>query len=256
VTSYRDRAVALDGTTYFYTVAAVTAVGQGADSNEGSAIPTPDPSGEFTPLRPSRILDTRNGTGGHLGKLGSGAKFDVQIDGRGGVPPSGVVAAVLNVTVADPTAPSYLTVWPAGVSRPPTSNLNYVRDQTVRNLVTVALGNGKLSVYNRAGATQVIFDVVGYYSDSRGKPGSRFHGLRPFRDFDTPVGSGPGQPLRFKVTGRGGVPVNGVTSVVMNVTVTQPTATGFLTVYPDDAVRPPYLPSSSWGAAPSRTSWS
>jgi hypothetical protein len=246
VTSYDDHAVALDGTTYFYKVAAVNAVGQGPDSNEGSAIPTPDPSGEFTPLTPSRILDTRNGTGGHLGKLGSGASFDVQIDGRGGVPASGVVAVVLNATVTDPTAPSYLTVWPSGVARPSPSNLNYVPGQTVPNLVTVAVGNGKVSVYNNAGATQVIFDVVGYYSDSTGNLGSRFHPLTPFRYFDTRIGSGgvpagpigPGQTLHFKVTGKGGVPASGVTSVVMNVTVTEPTSSGYLTVYPDDVPRP------------------
>jgi Tol biopolymer transport system component len=246
VTSYEDHGVALDGSTYFYTVAAVTAVGQGPDSNEGSAIPTPDPSGEFTPLTPSRILDTRNGTDGHLGKLGPGATLDVQIDGRGGVPLSGVAAVVLNATVTEPTAPSYLTVWPSGVSRPSSSNLNYLAGQTVPNLVTVAVGNGKVSVYNNAGATHVIFDVVGYYSDSTGNPGSRFHALTPFRDFDTRVGSGgvgkqpigSGQSLHFKVTGRGGVPSSGVTSVVMNVTVTQPTSSGFLTVYPDDVARP------------------
>jgi alpha-tubulin suppressor-like RCC1 family protein len=203
--------------------------------------------GELTALTPARILDTRDGTGGHVGKLGTHASFDVQITGRGGVPGSGVSAVVLNATVTGPTVASYLTVWPTGVSRPVISNLNYVPGQTVPNLVTVAVGaDGRVSVYNNAGATHVIFDVVGYYADGSGPLGSRFHGLTPYRYFDTRNGTGgvgtsrlgPGAVLHFQVTGKGGVPGSGVTAVVMNVTVTQPTVASYLTVYPDDVSRP------------------
>ncbi len=154
---------------------------------------------------------------------------------------------MLNATVTQTTAASYLTVWPTGTTRGPLSNLNYVPGQTVPNLVTVVLGtNGMVSVYNNAGTTQVIFDVVGYYSDATGTPGSRFHSITPARYFDTRIGSGgvgtspigPGQTLKFKVTGKNGVPASGVTAVVMNVTVTGPTSSGYLTVYPDDVSRP------------------
>jgi hypothetical protein len=197
-------------------------------------------------LTPARILDTRNGTGGKLGKLGPGAQFDVQINGQGGVPASGVSAVVLNATATEPTVASYLTVWPSGFARPSPSNLNFIPGQTVPNLVTVAVNNGMVSVYNNAGATHVIFDVVGYYSSATGPLGSRFHSFWPYWYFDTRVGSrgvgaapiGSGQTLHFKVTGRPGVPEGGVTSVAMNVTVTQPTSSGFVTVYPDDVARP------------------
>ena len=211
----------------------------------------PDPSGEFTSLTPARILDTRDGTGrsGVTDPLGDNSSFDVQITGRGGVPSSSsdVVAVVLNATVTEPGAGSYLTVSPAGVARPLISNLNYEPGQTVPNLVTVGLGNGgKVSVYNRNGPVHVIFDVVGYYSTGAGPDGSRFHGLTPFRYFDTRDGTG-GVPatkvgqagtLKFKVTGKGGVPASGVTAVVMNVTITEPSLSSFLTVYPDDVLRP------------------
>ena len=206
----------------------------------------PTPVGEFTPLTPARIVDTRIGVGGKLGKLGPAQKFDVQIAGQGGVPATGVSAVVVNATSTEPTAPSYLTVWPAGLARPSPSNLNFVAGQTVPNLVTVAVANGKVSVYNNAGSTHVIFDVVGYYADAGGQFGSRFHALSPSRYFDTRVGSGgvakrpvgPGETLRFTVTGKNGVPASGVTGVVMNVTVTEPTSSGFVTVFPDDVSRP------------------
>ena len=206
-----------------------------------------DPTGEFTSLTPARIVDTRDGTGGRLGSLGAGSQFDAQITGRGGVPATGVSAVVLNATVTDTTAASYLTVWPSGAPRGPLSNLNYVPGQTVPNLVTVKVGaGGKVSVYNNAGATNVIFDVVGFYSDGSGPAGSRYHAVSPSRFFDTRVGSGgvphhtmaAGQVLPFKATGVNGVPSTGVTAVVMNVTVTEPTSSGYVTVYPSDVGRP------------------
>ena len=39
----------------------------------------------MSPLAPARLLDTRDGTGGHLGALGAGQMFDLQVAGRGGV---------------------------------------------------------------------------------------------------------------------------------------------------------------------------
>ena len=94
------------------------------------------------------------------------------------------------------------------VSRPTPSNLNYVPGQTVPNLVTVAVGTGgKVSVYNNAGATHVIFDVVGFYADSSGPLGSRFHAVTPFRLFDTRDRRfGPllaDSTFKSKVTGKG-----------------------------------------------------
>ncbi len=81
----------------------------------------------------------------------------------------------MNVTVTQPTAASFLTVWPSGLKRPVISNLNYVPGQTVPNLVTVAIGDaGRVSVYNRFGSAHVIFDVVGFYTSDSGRLGSRF----------------------------------------------------------------------------------
>jgi hypothetical protein len=83
----------------------------------------------------------------------------------GGVPSTGVSAVVLNVTITDPSAGSYLTVYPSGSAVPTASNLNFSPGQTVPNLVVVKVGSGGMvNVYNAAGATDVIFDVAGWYS--------------------------------------------------------------------------------------------
>jgi hypothetical protein len=119
---------------------------------------------DFTPLTPSRILDTRNGTGGVSAKVGPASAVDVGVTGVGGVPPSGVGAVVLNVTVTEPTDQSWLTVFPAGQLLPLASNLNFVAGENVPNLVVAKVGTGgKVTVYNSAGSTHVIFDVVGWF---------------------------------------------------------------------------------------------
>src|SRR5207248_4948474 len=108
----------------------------------------------------------------------------IQISGRGGVPASDVSAVVLNVTVTNTSAPSYLTLYPAGLDRPTASNLNWTAGKTVPNLVEVAVGlDGQVIAYNFQGSTDLVIDVegwVGIESNSRGRDGL-FNPLNPSR---------------------------------------------------------------------------
>src|SRR5438309_1200572 len=122
----------------------------------------------FTVLSPTRIVDTRNGTGGFNSALGPGQSMVVTVAGSGGVPNMASVtppkAVVLNVTVDGPTAASDLVVWPDGTSAPVASDLNFVAGQAVPNLVIVKLSaGGKIDIRNDFGSTSVIVDVVGWY---------------------------------------------------------------------------------------------
>jgi hypothetical protein len=212
-----------------------------------TATPTPSPNGTgyYHPLPPSRILDTRVGIQGIQGKLGPGGTVDVPVTNIGGVPAqsSGVTAVVLNVTVTEPSAASYLTVYPTGVSRPTASNVNFGPGQSVPNLVIVKVGNlGKVSVFNCCGFTHIIFDVVGWYGGP-GTDGTLFRSLSPARILDTRVGLGYPGALGHNgiagvdVTGVGGVP-DGAKAVVLNATVTGPTASGYITVWPSSESKP------------------
>lgn len=205
--------------------------------------------GTYHPLTPARILDTRNGTGGFpVAPLGQGATIDVQVAGQGGVPAANLGAVVVNATATDTTAPGYLTIFPTGVPMPLASNLNWVPGQTVPNLVTVGVGSGgKVSVYNGWGSVNVVFDVEGYYSTPAASPGpdGLFNPIVPSRLVDTRIGNGApaaplaaAQTLNVQVAGRGGVPANGVSAVVMNFTVTNPTTPSFLTVFPAGKTMP------------------
>jgi len=211
----------------------------------GGPVAPPDPTGRFTPLTPARILDTRDGTGGIPGAVGSGATVDVQVTGRGGIPTTDVSAVAMTVTVTQPSAGGYVTLYPAGITRPLAANLNFVGGTTVSNLVVVKVGaGGKVSLYNALGTTHVVADVAGWYSGTGTGNAGRFESVAPARILDTRTGTGggvrlgPGASLDMQVTGAGGVPASGVQAAAMNVTVTGTTAPGYLTIHPTGEARP------------------
>jgi hypothetical protein len=71
----------------------------------------------------------------------------------------------LNVTAVNPTATSYLTVYPAGALRAGTPNLSFTKGQVITNLVIVAVGTGgRVTFYNRAGTVDVTADLAGYFT--------------------------------------------------------------------------------------------
>lgn len=180
-------------------------------------------------------MDTRLGTGVAKGRIGAGRQVTLTIPGL----PATATAVALNVTAINPTAPGYLTVYPTDAARPTTSSLNFVKGQTVPNLVMAKVGTGgKVTVYNSAGTVDVIADLSGYYSTPGG---AGFVGETPRRVMDTRTGTGvaPAKvPARREVTVTIPNLPAGAKSVVLNVTATSPTAAGYLTVYPTGAARP------------------
>ena len=123
-----------------------------------------DANGRMTALAPVRVVDTRTGLGGRSQPLGPGTTIDVDLSGGAGIPegrPSGVV---LNVTAVSPTTAGWLAVHPSGQARPLASNLNFGPGETVPNLVVATVNPaGKATVYNSAGQTHLVVDVVGWF---------------------------------------------------------------------------------------------
>ena len=197
-------------------------------------------AGRYRALTPSRILDTRTGVGAAKAMVGKGQAVTVQVTGRGGVPSSGVSAVALNVTATGAPAAGFVQVMPSAGSTPAgsSSNLNVVARQTVANLVIVPVGDsGAVDVYS-SGGTHVLADVAGWFSDAGGAPSSTglFVPVTPERLLDTrkaPL-TKPGDGAQVPVSPRGqaGIPADGVSAVVLNVTATSPVAGGFVQVLP------------------------
>ncbi|MDN5765646.1 MAG: CHAP domain-containing protein [Humibacillus sp.] len=188
----------------------------------------------LTTVTPKRLLDTRTATGGHRAKVGGGETVGLTVTGSGGLP-SSAGAALLNVTVTEPTARGYVTAWPSGGSRPPTSNINYDAGDTVAGLVLSKIGSdGRVSLRPNTDS-HLIVDVVGWAPS-----GSNVVGLTPVRLLDTRTSSGRpagGTSTAIKVTGRSGVPST-VKAVLLNVVMVSPSTSGVAVVYPSGVSRP------------------
>jgi hypothetical protein len=190
--------------------------------------------GRYNPLTPARIMDSRSGLA-KAGAFGPNEVANLTVTGVGGVPSSGVSGVVLNLTATDTTSQSFLTVYPQAGTRPEVSNLNFVAGQTRANLVTVGINtsNGQISIYNAFGNAHVIVDVVGWY-DSAGTTGLLYHGITPTRIADTRPVNAPLralEPASLPLRGIAGIP-NDASAVVTNITATDPTSEGYLTVFP------------------------
>jgi len=227
----------------------------------------------FVPVMPFRIVDTRSGSGcgaiAPAGALQAGSTSLVQVtgtpgcEGTSGEVPSGASAVVLDVTVVNPTASGYLTLWPAGLTRPTVSNLNFMPYQVaVSNMAMVALSaSGSLDVFNSAGVANLVIDVEGYFVPGAGASNNTLEGefyqpITPTRICDTRVGNpsglsgaaaqcnghelSPGLPFEVQVGGVGGVPSNAL-AVVVSLTVVDPSGSGFLSAYPASSETPPQV---------------
>lgn len=214
-----------------------------------------DVSGWFAPssyaalAAPARLFDSRAGRPTVDDRqAGEGARAPesetrVQVAGRAGLghDPGSVV---LNVTATETQGPGFFTAYPCGVPRPNSSNLNYLPNQTVPNLVVAKVGDdGSVCVFTKAGAHLVV-DVAGALDPSV------FSALdSPQRLLDTrPTGvTADGtfrragtQPTRgsleLDVT-RAGVP-DDASAVVLNVTAVGPHGPGYLAAHPRGTARP------------------
>jgi hypothetical protein len=229
------------------------------------------------PTTPSRVLDTRDGTGrATVGPLQQKETMDLQIRGVDGVNPSvtnvvpdlanvsGVLLNVVGITTEPGATSTHLSLFPdplPGGQDPTTSNVNLAVGVIKANLVFVPVGtDGKVRIFNNQGQTHVVADVVGYMQS--GQPENTRQGRvvplsSPYRTFDTrsaqwgsaPLGPGQAEDWSFAdfagSVAIGSDAVGAQLAVIGNLTSASvarqyPTAIArsFLTAYPADAGRP------------------
>ncbi|MGE0877781.1 MAG: beta strand repeat-containing protein [Acidimicrobiia bacterium] len=198
--------------------------------------------GRLVSLTPQRILDTREGNGAPQQKVVADSSIDVQVTGRGGVPGTGVSAVVLNVTVTNAEGAGFVTAWASGQTKPTASNLNVERaGQTIPNQVIVPVGsNGKVSLYSWT-TVDLLADVAGWFTNDTASSSASglFVAVPPARFLDSRSGAKvvPEGTQAVQITGAHGVPSTGVGAIVANVTATESTGDGFVTVW-GDGTRP------------------
>ena len=127
----------------------------------------------FVPITPCRIVDTR----GHGGSFVNGTIRTYNVGGTTGFAPQGgksggcgiptsANAITATVGVTNTQNLGYLTVWPANLTKPKASIVNYAKGQTIAGSGAIAIQPGvalSLKVFNYGGPSNVFIDVTGYY---------------------------------------------------------------------------------------------
>jgi hypothetical protein len=205
------------------------------------------PPGYFQPVAPTRILDTRDGTGGVDEPLAAGGTLNFTVAGADGIPATGVTGVVLTVTITQPTGYGFITAYPGNSDLPATSNINFAANQTVPNTIVIPVdGDGTINLhFTGEGTVDLIADLSGYFTTNAALAGdSTFVPTAATRILDTRNGTGLGGPFpaglgaRLAVAGTAGIPAGGVTAVAINLTDTNATGDGFLTTWADGAPMP------------------
>jgi PKD repeat protein len=243
-----QHAYAVAGT---YTVTLTATDGYGADGRGTSTASATErilSNQVFHPVTPTRILDTRSGTGtgGVIAPVPAKGTLVLKVDGAGPVPASGVAAVTLNLTATNPTAGGNIIAYADGNARPSTSNVDFGTGGTVANQVIAQVGSdGSIDLYNDGtGTVDLVADVAGYYGSGAGV-GLETLGT-PIRILDTRNGSGTGgviAPVPAKGTlmltaAETGNLLSAGYTAVLNVTVTDAKSGGYLSVYRDGTSRP------------------
>lgn len=190
----------------------VLATAVGASAAEivpaGAAQPATGNGSVLRAVNPIRILETRGGsTGGPTGvaaaaPLGAGETMQLLVSGATGqggvVVPSNLVGAVLNVTVVNATANSFVRIYPCDGAVPASSTLNPAPGVVGYNSAFVALSaDGKVCIYNNSGTVDVVVDVTGVQValDSALQPSPLRIDMADFRIVEGKVALLPGQGL-------------------------------------------------------------
>ena len=197
---------------------------------------TRDPVAIVTNAVPRRVLDSRPGEGqiGYTwGKPAAGDTIVLDLTR----PPADEGAIILNLTGTEPRAPGWIAARPCLVGSRTTSSLNLDADETAANLIIVDVSKSRNVCFDMQSGVHLVADEIGYLpADSAYVPvgparlyDSRIEGVRVRPPL--PAGSVRGFSVSPSVP-------DDATAVVLNITATNVSSAGFVTVWPCGQVQP------------------
>jgi hypothetical protein len=227
---------------------------------------SPTPVGEFHPIAPTRVCDTRVVSYACHGALIGGIPRVVTV-AQGTIPNDGkAAAAVLNLTAVAGSAMTYLIVYPTssngtcatGKSLPGAATINVNKGDVAANRAMVLLGpatsggpDTSVCVYSALGSINVVLDANGWFGSTTASDGYQYQATVPTRICDTRSGSasctvgaiGAGLSRLVGVAGHGGIPPVGggivVQAVVANLTGIAPVIATYMVSYSASLTKAP-----------------
>jgi hypothetical protein len=179
-----------------------------------------------------RMLDTRTGP-----MPAPGTSLTLDVRGRFGVPVDATAVAV-QVTATEGVGVGFVGLTSSGGIPGTTSNLN-VDDsgETIANMAVVPIGADGAVTLHTSLRTHVVVDLLGWWRPAGAVRAGRYVSMRPARALDTRPASrvgyegakpAAGSITTVQMTGRNGLPETGVGAVIVNVTLAESDAPGFV----------------------------
>ncbi len=139
----------------------------------------------FTPLPPTRALDTRTTT-----PIGPGEQRSLVVAGLHGVPADAIAVAV-TLTGVRPSFDTHLTAGAAGLPLPSVSQLNIPGGAVAANLAWIPIGaGGAITIGNNTGEVDVLVDIAGAFSETSNFRYQAVDGRWLDTRYSTPFGPG------------------------------------------------------------------
>ena len=112
----------------------------------------------FVPVTPTRMVDTRNGTGGWRGHVGVGQTIEI------GAAPGTAAAVTGTITLVGPGVDGFLTGTICGQPAGATSSVNAAIGSVMANSLTVGLSAGGNLCITSSMAAHALFDTTGWWT--------------------------------------------------------------------------------------------
>jgi hypothetical protein len=194
---------------------------------------TPTTGGGFVPVDFTRVVDTRSGLGGSAGTIPAGGSRAFTL--TGGVIPTGAAVAFLDLIVTGATRQGWVGTFATGGTN--RSVMDFVAG-TMSHAVSARLGaDGRATFTNNSGAPiHMVMTATGYYTASP-TTGAGLRTITAVRKLDTRnVGNRTPLPANGTVDVALGLPAG--SAAVVNLTVANNTAAGYLRAWPVDGTEP------------------
>jgi hypothetical protein len=188
----------------------------------------------YTPITPTRFLDTRYGVGAPAGQVAAGGVVSLTVGGAHGIPAANLAAVVVNLTTLNEAAASFLVAYADGTTASG-SNLQYGSSIVAGSVIVPVGANGKVDIWTGA-RTDILADVAGYFTT--GTAGMKYHTVTATRMADTRLTSGPLASGGVLPINQGSLSPQANPALVTNVTITQPASIGYMTNYADGTAVP------------------
>ncbi len=199
-------------------------------------------AGQFFPVAPAKVADTRDGTGGVPAQpLASGGTITFTVTGVGQVPATGVSDVYVLINAIGPQDSGCLNDYDADDPNPDICTVSFEPGQNMSDSDIVQVSpSGQVSVTNESGGTtNVAVSVMGYFQDfTAPATGQTYVPLPQAQIVDTRSGLGApqaqvpaGGSLTIQVTGNGGVPSDAAGAALF-IGAANATATGWVSAYP------------------------